>query len=154
MRIFHDARSSECQIWLSCLNGCLCYINDYYFHYYYILFMDYKPVWCCILGIAVAMSADCNSVITAQHFYCPGFPRGILYLNGPNRYTRIVQASLPILRSQSTAVPSASLFAPGNHIIYILISASMQSHYDSLCNDSCSDVTVKCTGQKAFEYLF
>jgi hypothetical protein len=57
-----------------------------------------------------------------------------------------VQSFLPITQSQSTAVSSDSLFSPGNRIIYILKSASMQSHYGSLYNESYNDVTVKCTG--------
>jgi hypothetical protein len=109
-------------------------------------------VCCCIHRIAVTLSSNCNSIITVQYFYCPEFPHGILYLIGLSRY--IVQSSLTVLQSQSTAVSSDSLFSPGNRIIYILNSASMQSHYGSVYNESCSDGTVKCTGQRAFEDIF
>ena len=111
--------------------------------------MDYKPVCCCIHRTAVALNTNRNSIITAQNFYCPGFPHGILYLIGPSRY--VVHFSLPIIQSQSTAVSSDSLFSPGSRVIYILQSASMQSRYNSLYSESYSDVTVKCTDRRAFE---
>jgi len=85
--------------------------------------MDYKSVYCCVHRIAVALITNWNCIITVQNFYCPGFPRGMLYLIGPSRY--VVQSSLPILQSQSATVSSDSLFSPGNRIIYLLKSASM-----------------------------
>ena len=111
--------------------------------------MDYKPVCCCIHRIAVALITNGNCIITVQNFYCPGFPHGMLYLIGPSR--SVAHSSLPILQSQSTTVSSDSLFSPANRIIYILKSASMKPHYASFYNESYTDVTLKCTGQRAFE---